>query len=50
MVNAEIASSTLNNPAIDQCVRKQALTMRFPRPRGGGIVVVTYPYVFNAAP
>jgi outer membrane biosynthesis protein TonB len=42
-------SSTLHNAAVDACVQKQFLRMRFPPPRGGGIVIVAYPFVFQSA-
>jgi len=30
------------------CVIKVMRSLKFPKPRGGGIVVVTYPFVFAA--
>ncbi len=42
-------ASTLGSPAVEACLKKQFLRMRFPKPAGGGIVMVSYPFVFNAA-
>lgn len=47
--SASVKSSTLRNPVVEACVRAQFLQMRFPPPRGGGIVIVSYPFVFNSA-
>ncbi len=48
--SASVASSTLGNQAVDSCIVGRFLRFRFPEPRGGGIVVVRYPFVFQAAP
>jgi len=40
-------SSTLNNAAVEECINKVFMEMKFPEPRGGGIVIVSYPFVFS---
>lgn len=47
--SASTKSTTMNNPIVEQCVNERFLRMRFPAPKGGGIVIVSYPFVFNAA-
>lgn len=42
--------STLGNRAVERCIVAAVRRWRFPRPRGGGIVIVTYPFVLRAAP
>jgi len=37
------------HPEVDRCVTNVAKRMIFPKPKGGGIVVVSYPFVFQAA-
>jgi hypothetical protein len=44
--SAAIKSSTLNDPEVEGCVAARFLRMRFPAPKGGGIVIVSYPFVF----
>lgn len=38
---------TLADPSVAQCIRERVYTMRFPEPRGGGVVLVTYPFLFG---
>jgi TonB family protein len=45
----EVLSSTHGVPALDTCIAEAVRSWRFPRPRGGGAVVVTYPFVFRDA-
>jgi TonB family protein len=47
--SASVKSSTMGNPIVEECVAERFMRMRFPAPKGGGIVVVSYPFVFNAA-
>ncbi len=44
--SAGIKSSTLADPAVGECVTSRFYRMQFPEPRGGGIVVVSYPFLF----
>ena len=44
---AEIKTSTLGSPAVEDCVRGRFLRMVFPAPAGGGVVIVSYPLVFQ---
>ena len=46
---SKIKSSTLGNPAVEACIAAAVKRWLFPRPRGGGIVVVSYPFAFKAA-
>ncbi len=41
-------SSNLKDGRVGQCVAKAVRRWKFPRPRGGGSTLVTYPFVFNA--
>lgn len=45
---ARVAKSTLENSSVDRCVLKTLFRMNFPQPRGGGHVMVTYPFSFEA--
>ncbi len=43
-----VASSSMNYPAVDQCVLKVISRIQFPQPAGGMPVTVTYPFNFSA--
>ncbi|HCP44703.1 MAG TPA: hypothetical protein DIU15_01515 [Deltaproteobacteria bacterium] len=45
--SASTKASTLNNPIVEKCINSRFMRMRFPSPKGGGIVIVSYPFVFN---
>ena len=44
---AEIKSSTMGSPTVESCITGRFLHFRFPEPKGGGDVVVSYPFVFT---
>ena len=46
---AEIKATTLGNEAVEQCVIGRFERMEFSEPTGGGIVIVSYPLLFEAA-
>ena len=39
----------MQNPALECCINNAVHGWRFPPPEGGGIVVVTYPFVLEQA-
>ena len=47
VIRAEAKTSTLNNAAVEDCINGRIIRMQFPKPRGGGIVIVSYPFVFE---
>ncbi len=46
-VTAKIGEDTLKDGKVAECVAKQAARWRFPKPAGGGTVVVSYPFMFS---
>jgi len=46
---SNVVSSTTNTPELDRCIAGRVLTWVFPKPKGGGVAVVTYPFVFKQA-
>jgi hypothetical protein len=46
---AAAASDELTNPSVATCLASRVKGWRFPEPRGGGVVVVNYPFVFKQA-
>jgi hypothetical protein len=47
---AAIADTTLHSDPVECCILDVASRWHFPDPEGGGIVVVTYPFVLEQAP
>lgn len=45
--SAEVKSSTLPDPRLDDCIIRRLATWKFPKPRGGVDVAVTYPFIFK---
>ncbi len=45
--SASKKSSTMNNGAVEQCIVGRFMRMKFPEPKGGGIVIVSYPFLFS---
>jgi TonB family protein len=41
---AAVASSTLGDPSVENCIAQAVRRWTFPQPEGGGIVIVTYPF------
>jgi hypothetical protein len=41
--------TTMGNQTVENCVANQIRTIRFPAPKGGGIVIVNYPFVFKSS-
>jgi hypothetical protein len=44
---AAVDSSDMGNPKVEQCIAQSVRRWTFPAPEGGGIVVVTYPFVLS---
>ncbi len=43
---ASVAQATTNNAELEACVASRVRLLEFPKPKGGGMVIVTYPFVF----
>lgn len=43
---SSVAQATTNNPELEACVAGRVRTWVFPKPKGGGVVIVTYPFIF----
>jgi len=44
---AKVSRTTMNNENVERCVADQIKKIKFPSPKGGGIVIVNYPFVFK---
>lgn len=49
VTEAQILQSTMHDTNVEQCVLRTVRRIRFPVPRGGGQVIVTYPFMFTTA-
>jgi hypothetical protein len=45
--SASTKSTTMNNSAVESCIEGRFMRMQFPQPKGGGIVIVSYPFLFS---
>ncbi len=45
--SSKVGRSTMGNANVEECIAGQIKKIRFPQPKGGGIVVVNYPFVFK---
>ncbi len=46
--SAKTNSTSMNNPIVENCICQRFMRFQFPQPKGGGIVIVTYPFVFKS--
>ena len=46
---AKIKSSTMASEAVENCITGRFMRFQFPKPAGGGIVIVSYPFIFAPA-
>ncbi|HEY7955620.1 MAG TPA: AgmX/PglI C-terminal domain-containing protein [Polyangia bacterium] len=49
VVASTIERSTTNDPAVDGCIAQAVRRWAFPAPEGGGVVMVSYPFVLRSA-
>jgi hypothetical protein len=49
VTDAKVAKDALNDQGTTGCMAKVLKRLRFPKPKGGGIVIVNYPFVFKLA-
>ncbi|MFL5320591.1 MAG: TonB family protein [Myxococcaceae bacterium] len=49
VADASVSESTLNNSTAEQCMLSKIRRWKFPEPEGGGVVAVTFPWVFKPA-
>ena len=45
VVASTVAQSTMNSGTVDNCIAGAVRRWEFPKPQGGGIVIVSYPFV-----
>ncbi len=48
VLTAAIVDSTMGDGDVDRCIAQRVKRVKFPQVRGGGAVVVTYPFLFRS--
>ena len=46
--SAKTHSTSMNNAIVENCICQRFMRFQFPQPKGGGIVIVSYPFVFKS--
>lgn len=49
VATSAVVQTSTGDSMLDQCVSGRVRTWQFPKPKGGGVVVVTYPFLFKAS-
>ncbi len=49
VAEAQVIQTTMHNTNVEQCLLRVIRRIRFPAPKGGGEVIVTYPFMFTTA-
>ena len=47
VTRVEVTETTLESPAVEGCMVEKVKKWEFPKPEGGGLVEVNYPWVFK---
>ncbi|MCB9567041.1 MAG: TonB family protein [Myxococcales bacterium] len=47
VISAAVADSSLKDPGVSRCIAQAVRRWKFPKPQGGGSVIVTYPFVLE---
>jgi len=47
VAEANVTETTLNNTTAENCMLSRIRRWKFPEPKGGGVVAVTYPWLFS---
>ena len=45
---ASIKTSSMGNSAVEGCITGRFKRFKFPQPKGGGVVIVSYPFIFSS--
>ncbi len=45
--SAQTYSTTINSDVVESCIDSRFMRFQFPEPKGGGIVIVKYPFIFS---
>ena len=46
---AQIVETQMHNADVENCIATKVRTWNFPKPKGGGIVVINFPFVMSSS-
>jgi hypothetical protein len=49
VTQATVSQTTLRNASVERCITQKIRTWKFPEPKGGGIVIVNYPFILQSS-
>jgi len=49
VTQATVSQTTLRNASVERCICEKIRTWKFPEPKGGGIVIVNYPFILQSS-
>lgn len=49
VADASVSESSMGNPNVESCILERIRRWKFPEPEGGGVVAVTFPWIFKVA-
>ncbi len=49
VTQATVSQTSLNNSSVERCMAQKIRTWKFPEPKGGGIVIVNYPFILKSS-
>jgi len=47
VASSQVAQTSVNNSELETCIASRVQTWIFPKPKGGGVVIVTYPFILK---
>jgi FHA domain-containing protein len=48
VTQATVSATSLKNSTVERCMTQKIRTWKFPEPKGGGIVIVNYPFILKS--
>lgn len=48
VIASAVRESSIDEAKVETCVLRTMQSLKFPQPKGGGVVIVTYPFVFQS--
>jgi hypothetical protein len=48
VTSSEVSESTIKNSSVETCISRRIANWIFPKPKGNGIVIVKYPFIFRS--
>ncbi len=49
VTQSSVSATSLKNSTVERCMTQKIRTWKFPEPKGGGIVIVNYPFILKSS-